>query len=103
MMKVFLVAVSSLCLCGILLCFWAYATGNLSSVPRVYDMPKTTTDTQGATMPQQAGTQKTTVEEDPLCSPCEENLKRLKKAREQWEGERNAQEAVAVFNTDDSP
>lgn len=66
MMKVFLVAVSSLCLCGILLCFWAYATGNLSSVPRVYDMPKTTTDTQGATMPQQAGTQQITVKGEPL-------------------------------------
>ena len=52
-MKAFLVAVSSLCLCGILLCFMAYATGKFPSIPRVYDMPKLTQHTSVATMPQQ--------------------------------------------------
>jgi hypothetical protein len=71
-MKAFLVAVSSLCLCGILLCFMAYATGKFPSIPRVYDMPKLTQHTSVATMPQQVenyqdgiGMQSTTVETDP--------------------------------------
>ena len=122
-MKTFLVTVSSLCLCGILFCFWAYATGNFST--------KTTTQ---KTLVEQA----TTVEEDPLCSihvermamllemvqewetettqlasvpdsqqvedecsPCEENLKHLKKARERWEREHNAQ--VAPVSPSDPP
>ena len=133
-MKAFLVAVSSLCLCAILLCFLAYATGN-------FPIPKTTKDTPISTSSQPANT----AEIDPLCSPCvermamllemvqdwkaettqlvsvpdsqsrsedpdksgqveiaseeecspcEENLKQLKEARERWEREQNTQEAL---------
>ena len=131
MMKAFLVSVSVLCLCGILLCFFAYGTGRLPGVPVVIPSP-------------QGGKSQATMETDPLCSPCvekmamlvemvqeweaetaqwgsvpdsqqveleaedecspcEDNLKRLKEVQQRWERERNAQEAVAVSNTDDSP
>ena len=70
----FLVAVSSLFVCGILLCFLAYAADNFPFVPRVYDMPKPTQHISVAPMPQQAETQKTTVEEDSRCSPCVERM-----------------------------
>ena len=66
-MKTFLVTVSSLCLCGILLCFWAYATDRLPGV-------------SVAAMPQ------TTIEADPLCSPCVEKMTSILEIMEsEWE------------------
>ena len=79
MMKAFLVAVSSFCLCGILFCFWAYATGN-------FPMSKTTPPSVATTY-QQAGTQNTTVSEDPLCSPCVERMALLLEMVQEWETE----------------
>ena len=79
-MKAFLVVVSSLCLCGILLCFWSYATGKIP-------MPKTKQPSPVATTPQQAETQKTTVEDDPLCSPCVERMAMLLEMVQEWETE----------------
>ena len=81
-MKVFLVAVSSLCLCGILLCFFAYATGNFPFVPRTYDMPKTIQPIPVSTFPQKS----TTVEDAPLCSPCVEKIASILEIMEsEWE------------------
>ena len=87
-MKAFLVTVSTLCVCGILLCFWAYATDRLPSAPRVYDMPKATQPTVVAAIPQQVETQKNTAEEDSPCSPCVERMASILGMIEQeWEGD----------------
>ena len=59
MMKAFLIVVSSLCLCGILLCFWAYATGN-------FPMSKTTQPLPVLAFVEQS----TTGETDPQCPLC---------------------------------
>ena len=91
-MKAFLVTVSSLCLCGILLCFLAYATGNFPFVPRVYDrvfgvvkfdnsenLPK-------PTQLQQVVMQTPSIETDPLCSPCVERMVLLMETiKQEWE------------------
>ncbi len=73
-MKVFLITWGVFCFLVVVGLFIAYATDNFPGVPA----------------PQQVGLQ---VEED--CSPCEENLKRLKQAREQAERDREAQSAAA--------
>ncbi len=73
-MKVFLITWGVFCFLVVVGLFIAYATDNFPGVPA----------------PQQVGLQ---VEED--CSPCEENLKRLKQARERAERDREAQSAAA--------
>ena len=73
-MKAFLVAVSSLCLCGVLLSFLVYAMGNF---PR----PKTTKDTPASISSQQAITEET----DPLCSPCVERIALMLEMVQEWE------------------
>lgn len=79
-MKAFLVAVSSLCLCGILLCFLAYATGNFPFVPTVYDIKK----------PTQA--QKVVMETSSAqCTPCVEKMAWLLEITEtEWEADMTA-------------
>lgn len=85
-MKGFLVAVSSLCLCGILLCFLAYVTGNFPFVPRAYDMPKPTQAQKGIMQ-----TPLVVVETDPLCSPCVEKMaKILDIMSTEWEADMTA-------------
>lgn len=69
-MKVFLIIWFLFCFLVIVGLFIAYATDNFPGVPA----------------PQQVELK---TEEE--CSPCEENLKRLKEARERWERERQAQ------------
>ena len=69
-MKVFMIAWVALCFLVVVGLFIAYATDNFP----------------GVSVPQQAE-----IETEDDCSPCEENLKRLKAARERWERERNAQ------------
>ena len=69
-MKVFMITWGLFCFLVIVGLFIAYATDNLPGVPA----------------PQQAG-----LETEEECSPCEENLKRLRKAIEQAERERKAQ------------
>ncbi len=82
-MKAFLVTVSSLCFCGILLCFFAYATNRLP-------MPKTQHPVV-LTIPQQIVTQKPTMEEASPCSPCVERLASILEVMEQeWEGDRTS-------------
>ena len=68
-MKVFMIAWVMFCFLVIAGLFIAYATDNFPGVP----------------VPQQVG-----LEAEEECSPCEENLKRLKKAMEQWEREHKA-------------
>ena len=77
MMKMFLVAVSLLCLCGILFCFWAYATGN-------FPMSKTTPP-----LPVVARVEQSTMGETFLeCSPCAEQMALLLDLMEtEWEGD----------------
>ena len=85
-MRVFLIAWVVFCFLVIMGLFIAYATDNFPGMPvpqAEYAQGKILTEAE--------------------CSPCEENLKRLKAARERWERERNAQEAVTVSNTGDSP
>ncbi len=77
-MKAFLVAVSSLCVCSILLCFLAYATGKFPFVPRIDDM---------TTEPQQVVMQTPSVEPDPLCSPCVERIALMLEMVQEWEAE----------------
>ena len=67
-MKTFLITWGLFCFLVIVGLFIAYATDNFP----------------GAPVPQQVEMQ---TEEE--CSPCEENLKRLKAAMERWERERN--------------
>ena len=80
-MKVFMITWGLFCLFIIAGLFIAYATDNFPGVPSSQQVEPDT-------------------EED--CSPCEENLKRLKEAQHRQERDRNAQEAVAVSNTDDT-
>ena len=73
-MKVFMITWVVFCFLIIVGLFIAYATDQLPGVP----------------VPQQVE-----LETEAECSPCEENLKRLKKAREQWERERKAAAVTA--------
>ena len=77
-MKVFLITWGLFCFLVIVGLFIAYATDQLPGVPA----------------PQQAE-----LETDAECSPCEENLKRLKKAMERTEQERKTQAAVTASDT----
>ena len=85
-MKAFIVAVSSLCLCVILLCFLAYATGNFS-IPKTTQVPPVATiPQQGANYREGVGLQATMVETDPLCSPCIEKMASILEIMEsEWE------------------
>ena len=74
-MKVFLITWGVFCVLVVVGLFIAYATDNLPGVPD----------------PQQVG-----LEAAAECSPCEENLKRLRKAIEQAERERKAQAAAGT-------
>ena len=74
-MKVFMITWVVFCFLVIVGLFIAYATDQLPGVPA----------------PQQVA-----LETEAECSPCEENLKRLQKAREQWEYERKAQAAAGT-------
>ena len=73
-MKVFMITWGLFCFLVIVGLVIAYATDQLPGVPT----PKA----------EYAQDEILTEEE---CSPCEENLKRLKEAMERWERERNAQ------------
>ena len=83
-MKVFMITWFLVCFLVIVGLFIAYATDNLPGVP---------TPKQVGLEAKISGTGKVDTsrnsEED--CSPCEENLKRLREARERWERERKAQ------------
>ena len=71
-MKAFLVAVSSLCVCGILLCFFAYAMDRLPGLPVI------TTSQQIEILEVTSNPDKTrgpsTMGPDSLCSPCVERI-----------------------------
>ena len=96
-MKAFLIVVSLLCFCGILLCLLAYATGQLP-------MPKTTQHTAVATILQQGEdsrneveSQKPTMEENLLCSPCVERIAFFVEMIErEWEEDRDSRLEAAV-------
>ena len=96
-MKAFLIAVSSLCLYGILLCLLAYTTSQLPT-------PKTTQHAVVATILQQGEdsrngveTQKPMMEEDLLCSPCVERIAFFVEMIEQeWEEDRDSRLETAV-------
>ena len=78
-MKVFLVTWGLFCVLVIVGLFIAYATDNFPGVPAHQQV-----ELETGSVP---------IPEDE-CSPCEENLKRLKEALERWEREHEA--AVAV-------
>ncbi|RKU07124.1 hypothetical protein C6502_17780 [Candidatus Poribacteria bacterium] len=86
-MKVFLVTWGLFCVLVIVGLFIAYATDQLPGVLA----PQSRSED-----PDKSG--QVGVEAEEECSPCEENLKRLKEAMERWERERKAQ-AVAASNT----
>ena len=69
-MKMFMVTWFLVCFLVIAVLFIAYATDHLPGVPVAQHVSLETKET---------------------CSPCEENLKRLREARERWERERKAQ------------
>ena len=71
-MKAFLVTLSSLCFCAILLCFLAYTTDRLPGVPVVTSSQQVEVS-QVALNPDEVGVPPT-MEEDLLCSPCVERM-----------------------------
>ena len=71
-MRVFIITWGLFCFLVIVGLFIAYATDNLPGVP---------------------ASQQIELKTEAECSPCEENLKRLKEAMERWERERKAQAA----------
>ena len=79
-MKVFMITWGLFCFLVIVGLFLTYATDNLPGVPALQSRSED---------PDKSG--QVGVEAEEECSPCEENLKRLKEAMEQWERERNAQ------------
>ena len=87
-MKMFLVAVSSLCLCGILLCFLAYVTGNFPMLKATQDTTSTAITYQGENSRNRVAMQALTREADLLCSPCAEQMALLLDMMEQeWGGD----------------
>ena len=78
-MKVFLITWVVFCFLVIVGLFIAYATDNLPGVPA----PQSRSED-----PDKSGQVELETEEE--CSPCEENLKRLKEAMERAEHERKA-------------
>lgn len=76
-MKVFLITWGLFCFLVIVGLFIAYATDQLPGVP--------------APQPIGLEVEASRNEAEAECSPCEENLKRLKEARERWEREHKAQ------------
>ncbi len=83
-MKVFMITWVMFCFLVIVGLFIAYATDQLPGVPAPQSRSEDP-DLSG-----QVG-----VEAEEECSPCEENLKRLKEAMEQWEREHKAKAAFA--------
>ena len=83
-MKVFLVTWGLFCFLVIVGLFIAYATDNFPGVPAPQSRSEST-DKSG-----QVG-----LETEEGCSPCEENLKRLKKVIEQAKRERQAHKSQA--------
>ena len=79
-MKVFLITWGLFCVLVIVGLFIAYATDNFPGVP---------TPQSRSGDPDKSGQVELETEEE--CSPCEENLKRLKEAMERWEREHKAQ------------
>ena len=86
-MKVFMITWGGFCFLVIVGLLVAYVTDQLPGVP---------------TPQSRAGSGIVELETEEDCSPCEENLKRLRKVIEQAGRERKAA-AVAVSNTHDSP
>ena len=89
-MKAFVIAVSSLCLCGILLSFLAYAMGRLPGAPI-------------ATSPKEVVISQTAMETDPLCSPCVENIAKMIEMMEiEWESDMTVfvEQSVKLIETD---
>ena len=85
-MKVFMITWVIFCFLVIVGLFIAYATDHLPGVP---------TPQSRSEYPDNSGQVGLEVENSPNgaeeeCSPCEENLKRLKEAMERWEREREA-------------
>ncbi len=78
-MKVFMITWVMFCFLVIVGLFIAYATDNLPGVPT----------------PQSRSGGQVELKTEEECSPCEENLKRLKEAMEQWEREHKAKAAFA--------
>ena len=71
-MKTFLVTVSSICLCGVLFSFLAYATGRLPGIPVVTPSP-------------QSGISQSAMEVEELCSPCTERMALMLEMVQEWE------------------
>lgn len=95
-MKAFLFAVSVLCLCVILLCFLAYATGNSPFVPTVYDIKK-------PTQAQKVVMETSSVETDAQCTPCVEKMASILEMIEtEWEADMTAlfEQSVKTVETD---
>ena len=84
-MKVFMITWGLFCLLVIVGLFIAYATDHLPGVPVAQSRSED---------PDKSG--RVELETETECSPCEENLKRLKEAMEQWERERKAQAAAGT-------
>ena len=81
-MKAFLVSISSLCLCGILLCFFRYTMGRLPGIT-----PSQQVETsQVALNPDEIGVLPP-IEADPLCSPCVERIALMLEMIQEWEAE----------------
>ena len=83
-MKVFMITWIALCFLVVVGLFIAYATDNFPGVPA----PQSRSES-----PDKSGQVGLETEEE--CSPCEENLKRLKEVIEQTERKRQARKSLA--------
>ena len=87
-MKVFMIAWVAFCFLVIAGLFIAYATDNLPGVPVPQSRSEDPDPDLSRLSINQHKSGQVEMETEDECSPCEENLKRLKKARERWERER---------------
>ena len=91
-MKVFMITWVVFCFLVIVGLFIAYATDQLPGVP----VPQSRSEDPDPVPMNQHKSGQVELETETECSPCEENLKRLIKARERWEQERKAQAAAGT-------
>ena len=90
-MKTFLVSTSSLCFCGILLCFFAYATNRLPGVT----LSQQVEISQVVLNPNETGVPPT-MESDPLCSPCVERIAFVLEMVQEWEDDQHSRLETAT-------
>ena len=84
-MKVFLVTASSLCLCGILHCFFGYTMDRLPGIA-----PSQQIEISQVALNPDVIRASSTMEADPLCSPCVERIAFVLEMVQEWEEDQDS-------------